>query len=197
MDLVAQRRDRRARQPRRRGRRSARALNVEAQVAIEWTRGELGAAAAAVSRRPAADARGRRPALRPRRREQPASMALRDRAREAAAQHAWRRAAARHLLRPRPPAGALHHVGDGKMTAFTPVAGVADPAAARRRWLAVLGSVGQPRDGNPAACLRDARHATARADLLPRALRHRTGRGRRSAPTACRPGSPSGSSWGR
>ena len=39
----------------------------------------------------------------------------------------------------------------GKMTAFTPVAGVPIPLLPGRRWLAVLGSVGQPRDGNPAA----------------------------------------------
>ncbi len=40
----------------------------------------------------------------------------------------------------------------GKMTAFLPVAGTAVPLLPQRRWLAVLGSVGQPRDGNPAAC---------------------------------------------
>jgi diadenosine tetraphosphatase ApaH/serine/threonine PP2A family protein phosphatase len=39
-----------------------------------------------------------------------------------------------------------------KMTAFTPVTGVPVPLLARRRWLIVVGSAGQPRDGNPAAC---------------------------------------------
>ncbi len=39
-----------------------------------------------------------------------------------------------------------------KLTAgFRPVPGVAVPLLPSRRWLAVLGSVGQPRDGNPAA----------------------------------------------
>ncbi len=38
-----------------------------------------------------------------------------------------------------------------KTTAFRPVAGVPVPLLPRRRWLAVVGSVGQPRDGNPAA----------------------------------------------
>ena len=38
-----------------------------------------------------------------------------------------------------------------KMTAFTPVTGVPIPLLAGRRWLLVAGSVGQPRDGNPAA----------------------------------------------
>jgi diadenosine tetraphosphatase ApaH/serine/threonine PP2A family protein phosphatase len=41
----------------------------------------------------------------------------------------------------------------GKMTSFIPTAGVAVQLLPGRRWLAVLGSVGQPRDGNPAACL--------------------------------------------
>ncbi len=43
-------------------------------------------------------------------------------------------------------------VASGKVTAFTPVSGTAIPLLAGRRWLAVLGSVGQPRDGDPAAC---------------------------------------------
>lgn len=34
----------------------------------------------------------------------------------------------------------------------TPVAGKPTPLLAQRRWLAVLGAVGQPRDRNPAAC---------------------------------------------
>jgi diadenosine tetraphosphatase ApaH/serine/threonine PP2A family protein phosphatase len=39
----------------------------------------------------------------------------------------------------------------GKTSAFAPTTGVAVPLLPGRRWLAVLGSVGQPRDGNPAA----------------------------------------------
>lgn len=35
---------------------------------------------------------------------------------------------------------------------FDPMAGKALPLTASRRWIAVLGAVGQPRDGNPAAC---------------------------------------------
>jgi diadenosine tetraphosphatase ApaH/serine/threonine PP2A family protein phosphatase len=38
-----------------------------------------------------------------------------------------------------------------KMTAFSPVPDVPVPLHGLRRWLVVLGSVGQPRDGNPAA----------------------------------------------
>lgn len=39
-----------------------------------------------------------------------------------------------------------------KMTSFVPTSGVSVPLLGGRRWLAVLGAVGQPRDGNPAAC---------------------------------------------
>ena len=38
-----------------------------------------------------------------------------------------------------------------KMASVTPTTGVAMPLLPGRKWLAVLGSVGQPRDGNPAA----------------------------------------------
>jgi diadenosine tetraphosphatase ApaH/serine/threonine PP2A family protein phosphatase len=47
----------------------------------------------------------------------------------------------------------LYHLGAAaKIGAFTPVAGVDIPLLRRRRWLAVMGAVGQPRDGLPAAC---------------------------------------------
>lgn len=39
----------------------------------------------------------------------------------------------------------------GKMTSHLPVSGVAVPLFSQRKWLAVMGAVGQPRDGNPAA----------------------------------------------
>lgn len=39
----------------------------------------------------------------------------------------------------------------GKMTAHRPVEEVEIPLPAQRKWLAVIGSAGQPRDGNPAA----------------------------------------------
>jgi diadenosine tetraphosphatase ApaH/serine/threonine PP2A family protein phosphatase len=38
-----------------------------------------------------------------------------------------------------------------RMIVFRPKPGVPIPVAANRRWLALVGSVGQPRDGNPAA----------------------------------------------
>ena len=41
--------------------------------------------------------------------------------------------------------------GTGKVVGFSPTAAEPIPLAGQRRWLAVMGSVGQPRDGNPAA----------------------------------------------
>lgn len=48
---------------------------------------------------------------------------------------------------------ALYYQGaDGKPLRFRPAAGVTLPVGRHRRWLTVVGSCGQPRDGNPAAC---------------------------------------------
>jgi diadenosine tetraphosphatase ApaH/serine/threonine PP2A family protein phosphatase len=48
---------------------------------------------------------------------------------------------------------ALFHMSiTGKFASFDPVERVEIPLTAQRRWLAVLGSVGQPRDRDPAAC---------------------------------------------
>ena len=48
---------------------------------------------------------------------------------------------------------ALYNVGsDWRATAFKPVPGTAIPLGTHRRWLAIPGSVGQPRDGIVAAC---------------------------------------------
>jgi diadenosine tetraphosphatase ApaH/serine/threonine PP2A family protein phosphatase len=46
----------------------------------------------------------------------------------------------------------FHMSMTGKIASFEPVDRVDIPLTARRRWLAVIGSVGQPRDHNPAAC---------------------------------------------
>jgi diadenosine tetraphosphatase ApaH/serine/threonine PP2A family protein phosphatase len=40
----------------------------------------------------------------------------------------------------------------GKLAGFEPVQAVEIPLLAQRRWLAVIGAIGQPRDYNPAAC---------------------------------------------
>ena len=48
---------------------------------------------------------------------------------------------------------ALYFLGTGgRAQAFRPVPGVAVPIPRHRRWLAIAGSVGQPRDGNHDAC---------------------------------------------
>lgn len=47
----------------------------------------------------------------------------------------------------------LYHLSStGKIADFTPTSGVAVPVPTHRQWLALPGSAGQPRDGNPAAC---------------------------------------------
>jgi diadenosine tetraphosphatase ApaH/serine/threonine PP2A family protein phosphatase len=125
-------------------------LNVEAEVAIEWTRGELGAA--------------------PRRFLEELPLTLIDDDRlyvhaEASDPKRWRYVtcvedAARSLAATSAHVTFCGHVHQpalytmsaaGKLTPFTPITGAPIHLLPGRRWLAVLGSVGQPRDGNPAA----------------------------------------------
>ncbi len=125
-------------------------LNVEAQVVMEWTRGELG-----LSQRrflaglPLTLEDGDRlfvhaEASRPRAWSYVASVADAARSINATSAHVT---FCGHIHQP-----AVYCMSAAaKMTAFTPVTGVAMPLLPGRRWLAVLGSVGQPRDGNPAA----------------------------------------------
>jgi diadenosine tetraphosphatase ApaH/serine/threonine PP2A family protein phosphatase len=48
---------------------------------------------------------------------------------------------------------AIYHLDSTeRIGGFTPTPGIDIPLLQRRRWLAVIGAVGQPRDGNPAAC---------------------------------------------
>lgn len=46
----------------------------------------------------------------------------------------------------------FHLSADGNLAGFQPTQAVEIPLLPQRRWLAVLGSIGQPRDYNPAAC---------------------------------------------
>jgi diadenosine tetraphosphatase ApaH/serine/threonine PP2A family protein phosphatase len=125
-------------------------FNVEAQVAIEWTRGELGQA----ERRFLAEL--------PLTREEDDRLYVHaDASRPASWFYVAGIAEAARSIRatamPLSFCGHIHRPAlysmslTGKMTAFTPTAGVAVQLLPGRRWLAVLGSVGQPRDGNPAA----------------------------------------------
>lgn len=126
------------------------AMNAEAQAAMEWTRGRL----SLVQRRFLADL--------------PLELHEEDRLyvhSEASSPSKWRYVlstsdAARsmiateaqvtfcgHIHRP-----ALYSMSvTAKMTSFVPMAGVPVQLSRGRQWLAVVGSVGQPRDGNPAA----------------------------------------------
>lgn len=125
-------------------------MNLEAKVAMEWTRNELGL----TERRFLS--------------ELPLTHAEQDRLyvhAEASEPDGWhyvtgveiaaesmnatpaRLTFCGHVHRPQ-----LYTVGRGtSVTAFTPRTGNAIPLLPGRRWLAVLGSVGQPRDGNPSA----------------------------------------------
>ena len=129
---------------------TAETMNAEAQAAIEWTRGRLSAA----QRRFLG--------------ELPLTLHEDDRLyvhSEASSPAKWRyvRSTADagrsllataahvtfcgHIHRP-----ALYSISvTGKMTSFVPTSGVTVQLLQGRRWLTVLGSVGQPRDGDPAA----------------------------------------------
>jgi diadenosine tetraphosphatase ApaH/serine/threonine PP2A family protein phosphatase len=129
---------------------STETMNAEAQAAIEWTRGRLSA---------------------PERRflaELPLILQEDDRVyvhSEASTPARWRYVlstadAGRSLLATDAHVTFCGHVHKpalysisvtGKMTSFVPTSGVSVQLLGGRRWLAVVGSVGQPRDGDPAA----------------------------------------------
>ena len=54
----------------------------------------------------------------------------------------------------------------GKVMPFEPTPGVAVPLRRHRRWLATVGSVGQPRDGRPEAMYATVRPASAQLTFL-------------------------------
>ena len=138
-------------------------LNVEAEIVIEWTRGELGLA----ERRFLEQL--------PLTREDDDRLYVHG---DASSPQSWRYVmnvddAARSIRAAASPMTFCGHVhrpalytmsANGKMTAFKPTTGAAIPLLPGRRWLAVLGSVGQPRDGNPAASY--AMLNTARRELM-------------------------------
>jgi diadenosine tetraphosphatase ApaH/serine/threonine PP2A family protein phosphatase len=125
-------------------------MNAEAQAAIEWTRGRLSLA----QRRFLA--------------ELPLSHQDEDRLyvhSEASSPLKWRYVqstsdAARSMIATEAQVTFCGHIHKpalysmsvtAKMTSFVPIAGVPVQLLRGRQWLAVVGSVGQPRDGNPAA----------------------------------------------
>jgi diadenosine tetraphosphatase ApaH/serine/threonine PP2A family protein phosphatase len=129
---------------------SSETMNAEAQAAIEWTRGQL----SRVQRRFLA--------------ELPLACEEDDRLyvhSEASNPAKWRYVlstadAGRSLMSTEAHITFCGHVHKpalysisvtGKMTSFVPISGVTVQLLGGRRWLSVLGAVGQPRDGDPAA----------------------------------------------
>ncbi len=129
---------------------SSESMNAEAQAAIEWTRGRLSAA----QRRFLS--------------ELPMTLQEDDRLyvhSEASSPERWRYVqstadAARSMAATDSHITLCGHIhlpslysmsAAAKMTSFVPAPDVPVPLLGGRRWLAVLGSVGQPRDRNPAA----------------------------------------------
>jgi diadenosine tetraphosphatase ApaH/serine/threonine PP2A family protein phosphatase len=125
-------------------------MNAEAQAAIEWTRGRLSPS----ERRFLAEL--------PLTREEDDRLYVHS---EASQPQRWRYVrstaeAGLSLMATRAHVTFCGHIHQpalysmsvtGKMTNFIPTSGFAVPLESGRRWLAVLGSVGQPRDGDPAA----------------------------------------------
>ena len=125
-------------------------MNVEATVAIEWTRGELG--------KPAREFLAGLPLTKT---EQDRFYVHAEASNPQAFGYVASTAdAARSIQATGAPVSFCGHIhrpavyslsATAKMTAFTPVTGVPIPLLPGRRWLMVAGAVGQPRDGNPAA----------------------------------------------
>jgi diadenosine tetraphosphatase ApaH/serine/threonine PP2A family protein phosphatase len=129
---------------------TAESMNAEAQAAIEWTRGRLSAA----QRRFLAEL--------PLTRQEEDRLYVHS---EAGNPQKWRYVqntsdAARSMLATSAHVTFCGHIhmpalysmsSAAKMTSFVPTSGVPVQLLAGRSWLAVLGSVGQPRDGDPAA----------------------------------------------
>jgi diadenosine tetraphosphatase ApaH/serine/threonine PP2A family protein phosphatase len=138
-------------------------MNVEARMVIEWTSGELGAS----QRKFLAEL--------PLTRTQDDRLYVHS---EASAPKKWIYVqstveASRSLMATAAQITFCGHIhkpalyslsATAKMTAFTPSSDAAIPMLPGRRWLAVLGSVGQPRDGNPAAAY--ALYDTGRRELM-------------------------------
>ena len=125
-------------------------LNMEAKVVIEWTRGELGLsereflAGLPLTMKESDRLYVHAEASNPKSWTYVASVADAAHSISATSAHVT---FCGHIHQP-----AIYTMSaTAKMTAFTPVTGIPIQLLQGRRWLAVLGSVGQPRDGNPAA----------------------------------------------
>jgi diadenosine tetraphosphatase ApaH/serine/threonine PP2A family protein phosphatase len=126
------------------------AMNPMAQAAIAWTRTQLEAAQRAfLAALPLPAEEGERLYVHATA-AAPASWDYVTGA--AAAERSMRCTPARITLCGHTHVPALYHMAPGKPAVpFRPVTGVGVPLLKQRRWLGVVGAVGQPRDGDPAA----------------------------------------------
>jgi len=129
---------------------SSESMNAEAQTAIEWTRGRLSApqrrflAELPLKRQDGDRLYVHSEASHPARWQYVRSTADAARSIEATDAHVT---FCGHIHKP-----ALYSMSAAaKLTSFIPTSEMPVQLLSGRRWLAVLGSVGQPRDGNPAA----------------------------------------------
>lgn len=125
-------------------------MNMEAQIAIEWTRGVLGTAEwQFLAGLPLTVNDGERLYVHAEASNPPAWIYVTStmEASRSLALNPAQITFCGHIHQP-----AVYSMSPtAKMTSFTPTTGAAVPLLQGRRWLAVIGSVGQPRDGNPAA----------------------------------------------
>ena len=162
----------------------------EARQVVDWTRARLDARTARLPRHAADVGQRRRPALRARQRLRAGGVGyVLGRMEAVRSLQATRRASPSAATCTTPKL--FHLTGTGKIGDFVPSAGMPIPLSEQRRWLIIPGSAGQPRDGNPAACYASFDTRQRHPHLLPRALRHRSGRRQdpRGRPAAA-PGQP-------
>ncbi|MGY2807401.1 MULTISPECIES: metallophosphoesterase family protein [unclassified Bradyrhizobium] len=125
-------------------------MNAEAQAAIDWTRGRLsGEQKAFLAELPMSREEDNRLYVHSEASEPARWRYVRDTADAARSMMATELQITfcGHIHRP----GLYSMSSTAKMTSFVPTSGIAVQLLPGRRWLAVLGSVGQPRDGDPAA----------------------------------------------
>ncbi|MCS3450721.1 MULTISPECIES: metallophosphoesterase family protein [Bradyrhizobium] len=125
-------------------------MNAEAQAAIDWTRGRLsGEQKEFLAELPMSRQEDNRLYVHSEASEPTKWRYVRDTADAARSMMATELQITfcGHIHRP----GLYSMSSTAKMTSFVPTSGIAVQLLPGRRWLAVLGSVGQPRDGDPAA----------------------------------------------
>lgn len=125
-------------------------MTSDAEVALAWTRGRLGAAAREfLTSLPMRFEDGPRLYVHASPQTYPAWTYLND---GAAARRALEASRAQTVYCGHTHLPALHGItATGQLVSFQPVPGVPIPLPRHRRWLSVIGAVGQSRDGNPSA----------------------------------------------